>query len=281
MASSGRGQRRARSGAGRCAPSCLPLRLRRSSPRRASSGVTARGVDVGDEPAAQDHLDACRTGRSARRGRREISSTASPSRAGLRGCGPRSPPGRRRRRRGSGARRSARIGLAAHLPADDELLLVAAGQRGRRATSMPGVRTSYCVDDPLGVRRGRRPRSIHGPLTLGACGLVAEDPVLPERRLEQQPVPVPVLGDVADARLAPRAGRPGGDVGAAEADPCRPRAPRMPMIASTSSAWPLPSTPAMPSTSPRWIVKLMSSSSARPSAERTVRPATVEHRLGR
>ena len=35
---------------------------------------------------------------------------------------------------------------------------------------------------------------------------------------------------------------------------------RMPMMASTSSAWPLPSTPAMPRTSPLWMVKPMSSS---------------------
>ena len=30
----------------------------------------------------------------------------------------------------------------------------------------------------------------------------------------------------------------------------------MPMIASTSSVWPLPSTPAMPSTSPAWMVEV-------------------------
>lgn len=35
------------------------------------------------------------------------------------------------------------------------------------------------------------------------------------------------------------------------------------MIASTSSAWPLPSTPAMPRTSPRWIVNEMSESTSR------------------
>ena len=41
---------------------------------------------------------------------------------------------------------------------------------------------------------------------------------------------------------------------------------RMPMIVSTSSAWPLPSTPAMPSTSPLWMVSAMSASRARPNA---------------
>ena len=50
---------------------------------------------------------------------------------------------------------------------------------------------------------------------------------------------------------------------------------RMPMMASTSSAWPLPSTPAMPRTSPRWILKEMSSISARPAADRTVRPSAL------
>lgn len=37
----------------------------------------------------------------------------------------------------------------------------------------------------------------------------------------------------------------------------------MPMMASTSSDWPLPSTPAMPRTSPLWMVKVMPSSTAR------------------
>ncbi len=45
-------------------------------------------------------------------------------------------------------------------------------------------------------------------------------------------------------------------------------------MASTSSPWPLPSTPAMPRISPWWIVKLMSSSSARAPA-RSVRSRTV------
>ncbi len=48
---------------------------------------------------------------------------------------------------------------------------------------------------------------------------------------------------------------------------------RVPMIASTSSACPLPSTPAMPRTSPRWMVKSMSASTSRsrPSASRPER----------
>ena len=41
----------------------------------------------------------------------------------------------------------------------------------------------------------------------------------------------------------------------------------MPMIASTSSAWPLPSTPARPTISPRWMTRLTSSTTARPPAD--------------
>ena len=58
------------------------------------------------------------------------------------------------------------------------------------------------LDDPLGVGAGAGPVDPRTRVTFGALGLVAEDPVLPQRRVEQQAVPVPVLGDVADA--APR-----------------------------------------------------------------------------
>ncbi len=59
---------------------------------------------------------------------------------------------------------------------------------------------------------------------------------------------------------------------------------RRPMSASTSSVCPLPSTPAMPRTSPAWMVKEMSSSRALPpgansrsaSTVRTARSVTVD-----
>ena len=50
------------------------------------------------------------------------------------------------------------------------------------------------------------------------------------------------------------------------------------MIVSTSSAWPLPSTPAMPRTSPAWIVKEMSSSSVAAFGAASVTPSTVSDR---
>ena len=133
----------------------------------------------------------------------EISSTASPSRRARRGCGPRSaawaptstPAGgvrgdeHARARRSSPGRRSASAGC----------------RRTARAasTSMPGVRTSYSSTIRW-VSLARAGPVDQGALGVGRLGLVAEDAVLPERRLEQQAVPVPVLGDVADA--VPRAG---------------------------------------------------------------------------
>ena len=69
-----------------------------------------------------------------------------------------------------------------------------------------GVRTSYSLDDPLGVGLRAPRRSISRPLHVGRPGLVAEDAVLPERGVEQQAVAVPVLGDEADAGLAALAG---------------------------------------------------------------------------
>ena len=117
---------------------------------------------------------------------------------------------------------------------------------------MPGVRTSYSRDDPLGVARAAPARSIQRRCSMGAR-LVAEDAVLPQRRLEQQAVPVTVLGDVADAGLAARGGCSG--VMSASPQDDRARVGAMPMIASTSSAWPLPSTPAMPRISPLWTSK--------------------------
>ena len=50
---------------------------------------------------------------------------------------------------------------------------------------------------------------------------------------------------------------------------------RMPMIVSTSSAWPLPSTPAMPSTSPRRMSKRDVGQQLRPKSSTSVTPSSV------
>ena len=98
------------------------------------------------------------------------------------------------------------VRVGAHLAADDELLLVATGQRGGEHVD---GRRAYVVgvDDPLGVLL-RALEVEQRAAGVGRLGLVAEHPVLPQRRLEQQPVPGAVLGDVGDAALAAAAGRP-------------------------------------------------------------------------
>ena len=110
-------------------------------------------VDVGHEPPSQDHLDASPTGRSARPGRPR--SAARPARAARAAADvvPDRRPGRRRRRRGSGARRSA---PSARRSSPGRRSASAGCRRTATtpATSMPGVRTSYSRDDPLGVLAG-------------------------------------------------------------------------------------------------------------------------------
>ena len=150
----------------------------------------------------------------------EISSTASPLRRAVLMCSqiaawaPTSTP-----RVGCDAISQDRI--VAHLAPDDQLLLIAAGQRARQGVD---ARRADVVlpDDPLGVGARARaidPRAAHG----GLAGLEAEDPVLPERRVEQEGVPLPVGGDPSDACLAPLARIPLRHVLALQADRARGR----------------------------------------------------------
>src|SRR5262249_1655975 len=107
--------------------------------------------------------------------------------------------------------------VVAHLAADDQLLLVAAGQRGRGDGDAGGTGV-VLLDDPAGVGLGAlgvQPEA----LGVGLLGDVPEDAVLPEGGLQQQALAVAVLGDVAEAGLAALAGDPGGDVLAEEDDP--------------------------------------------------------------
>ena len=169
-----------------------------------SCGVTSAGSNVPTRrPRRMTSMGSDRPISSSRSA--EISSTARPSRRArlmcsqMAACAPTSTP-----RVGMGRDQEDRV--AAHLASDDELLLVAAGQRpgghvdARRADVV-------LLDDALGVLAGTGPVD---PRALGARRprLVAEDAVLPERRVEQQAVPVAVLGDVADAGLAQLAGVP-------------------------------------------------------------------------
>ena len=96
----------------------------------------------------------------------------------------------------------------------------------------------------------------------------------------------------APARRANRwRGAVAGDVGAVEARPCRRRAARRPQMASTSSVWPLPCTPATATISPartssdtpsttRWPRSSLTTRSPTSSTARPARPASCRRRAG-
>ena len=130
------------------------------------------------------------------------------------------------------------------LAGDDHLLLVAARQVATSVTSIDGVRTSKSSTRLVGRVRGRRP---------------SPSPRRFEIRLVVVGVEHHVLGDgeaASRARLAagPRArarrrvrctsrGVSSVTSSPADASPCPDSAGRRPVIASTSSVWPLPWTP--------------------------------------
>ena len=79
--------------------------------------------------------------------------------------------------------------------------------------------------------------------------VLAQREVLGKREGQHQPAPVTVLGDVARRRRRSRAHAAPADLAAADVDAPGLRLGR-PAIASTSSCWPLPSTPASATISP-------------------------------
>lgn len=111
----------------------------------------------------------------------------------------------------------------AHLAADDQLLLVAAGERGRGDLDAGGAHV-VLAHDPLGVGAGRLEVE-EDALAVGALGDVAEDAVLPERGLQQQSVPVAVLGDDGHPVLAALARRRAGDVRTVQREGARVEGP--------------------------------------------------------
>ena len=157
--------------------------------------------------------------------------------------------------------------LAAHLAADHQLLLVAAGQREGGHVDAGGAHAVLPHD-----ARGVLPAGLAvDPRTAapGPARLVAQHAVLPERR--PAAAGPAGAGPPGRSRSRPRgAGAPTTTVTSVSPRRTVPVAARSPSSASTSSAWPLPSTPAMPSTSPRRTDSVTSSTSARPSGERTV-----------
>lgn len=106
------------------------------------------------------------------------------------------------------------LGVVAHLAADDQLLLVAAGERGGGDPDA-GRADVVLAHDALGV--GARGLEVEeGALAVGPLGDVTQHAVLPERRVQEKAVPVPVLGDDGHAVLAALARGRTGDVRAVE-----------------------------------------------------------------
>ena len=125
---------------------------RRSCTSRAPRASPCAGSSLRDQPAAQHHVQ--RVGQADQLvevgGDQQHGEAA--GRARCAGA-PRWPPARRRRRRGSGGRRSAP--RARHSSPGRRSASAGCRRRGRTpATSEPGVRTSYAVDDAVRCRRG-------------------------------------------------------------------------------------------------------------------------------
>ena len=122
-------------------------------------------VDVGDEPAAQDHLSVSDRPISSSRSA-EISSTARPPRAGVADVLP-------DRRLGADVHAARRVGRDAAPWARGSSRARRSASAGcrrtatRRATSMPGGADVVLRDDPLGVCAVAPPGRSSGPLTLG------------------------------------------------------------------------------------------------------------------
>ena len=178
-----------------------------------------------------------------------ISSTPTPSsgrlaQVGVHGLDRADVEPARRRRRDQDLR------LARELAAEHELLQVAAGEVARAAACGPGACTPVALDQLGARRRGSRARRSSGPRETPAA-VRLEHRVLRDRQARRDAGAEAVLGDVRDpGRDRRRAGRP--SAAAARRRARSRRSPgRIPVIASASSRWPLPATPATPTISPR------------------------------
>ena len=147
---------------------------------------------------------------------------------------------------------------AQQLAADDELLQVAAGQRGRQR---PGAAAADVEAPDRLLGHHQRPAPVDEAMPRAAVVERGQAGVLPQPQLGHRAVAVALLGDEAHAQPAARRRR----------QPARRRAPFKRMLsaatgsspdsAEPSSAWPLPATPAMPTILPASTRRLMSLSS--------------------
>ena len=111
--------------------------------------------------------------------------------------------------------------------------------------------------------------------------VVAQAEVLGQREVEHEAAPVAILRDVADAGLEAVRGAWPGEM----SWPRRRMVPavgrRRPVIASTSSLWPFPSTPAMPDDLAGAHVERGAAHGLEPAVSWTTQVADLEQRLAR
>ena len=224
---------------------------RRSCTSPSSAGVTVGRVELGDDAPAQHHeqpvgqadqllevgRDRAATARPAARASRRMSQMTA--------WAPTSTP-----RVGCAAMQH--LGVARHLAADDQLLLVAAGQRERRHVDARRAHVELVDDLARSRSRDRAAVDRQPPLTNGAPLWWPSSTFSHSGSGSTRPSLVAVLRDVADA--GHRAGRSVASVAEVAALEQRP----VPLAVAQahdrldSSVWPLPSTPAMPTISPPW-----------------------------
>ena len=163
--------------------------------------------------------------------------------------------------------------VARDLAGDDDLLLVPAGQPAgaRERAAAADVELADQPRRALDEPRREQP----APPRVRRLRVVVQRDVLRDRELEHEPAPLPVLGDVADAGVEHPPRRRLVQLAAGDLDR-RPLACfRRPVIASISSVWPLPSTPAMPTISPARTSKEMPRTLAMPRSSLTWRSSTA------
>ncbi len=151
----------------------------------------------------------------------------------------------------------------------------------RRSRRIDGVRTSNSVDALL---RASADRVVVADEAAGERRgvVVVEDDVVGDREREDEPEPMAVGGDEADALLVEVARRRRGRCPRpSSVTRARRRLARSPMIASTSSSWPLPATPAMPKISPARTSKLTPWTTSWPRSSATLRSSTLSIDVGR
>ena len=167
--------------------------------------------------------------------------------------------------------------VAGDLARCDELLLVAARER-RRPSSRAASADVELLDQtarPLDEAAREEP----APARSGRIAVVVQRDVLGERELEHEPAPVAVLRDVPHPCVEHLRARSRARSRARRRSTFPETGRRSPVIASISSVWPLPSTPARPTISPARTVSETPLTAAQPALVVDLEVSHLQQRL--